>query len=124
MDLDTTENIVVNAEYHSKLLSTIVELEYAPQTIKDQIEYIKDLKDQIESSKERVAALAEKTKKERKEHESLRDSTAKRWGYFLVGKKDKFAERASKEERCDFANNRCRTSNHVYVKGVCRSSGG
>lgn len=101
MELDTTENIVANAEYHSNLLSTIAELAYVPQAIKDQIEYVNDLQSQIKASKKKIATLTEKTKKERKEHESLRDSTARRWAYFLAGKKEKFAARASKEERCD-----------------------
>jgi len=43
--------------------------------------------------------LSEKTKKERKEHEDLRDSTACRLTYKLTGRKDKFQARANKEEQ-------------------------
>jgi len=97
--MEAPENIVANAEYHSSLLSTIAELEYVPQAKRDQIEYIKDLQTQIESGQKKIAQLAEKTKKERKEHESLRDSTARRFAHLLVGQKEKFAQKASKEER-------------------------
>jgi len=97
--MEAPENIVANAEYHSRLLSTIAELEYVPQAKRDQIEYIKDLQTQIESGQKKIAQLAEKTKKERKEHESLRDSTARRFAHLLVGQKEKFAQKASKEER-------------------------
>ena len=100
MDMEAPQNIIANSEYHSRLLSTIAELEYVPQAKRDQIEYIKDLQTQIESGQGKITQLAEKTKKERKEHESLRDSTARRFAHLLVGKKEKFAQKASKEERC------------------------
>ena len=99
MNLEAPENIVANAEYHAKLLSTIAELEYVPQAKRDQIGYIKDLQSQIESGQRKIAQLAEKTQKERKEHESLRDSTARRFAHILVGQREKFAQKASKEER-------------------------
>jgi hypothetical protein len=98
--MDAPESIIDNADYHAKLLSTIASLEYVPQARKDQIEYVKDLELQVESGKARISELAAKTKKERKEHEAIRDSVAKRFAHLLVGKKQKFAEKASKEERC------------------------
>ena len=97
--MDAPESIIVNAEYHARLLSSIADLEYVPQARKDQIEYVKDLEQQIESGKVRISELAAKTKKERKEHEALRDSVARRFAHLVVGKKEKFAQKASKEER-------------------------
>ena len=98
--MDAPENIIINAEYHARLLSTIAGLEYIPQAKKDQIPYVNDLERQIESGKARILELAAKTKKERKEHEAIRDSIAKRYAHILIGKKEKFAQKASKEERC------------------------
>src|ERR1700674_2178436 len=100
MYMDAPENIIVNAEYHAKLLSTLAGLEYVHQAKKDQIEYVKDLEEQIESGKARISELAAKTKKERKEHVAIRDSITKRFAHTLVGKKQEFAQKASKEERC------------------------
>ena len=97
--MDAPESITVNSKYHAELLSTIAGLEYVPQAKKDQIEYVRDLDQQIESGKVRILELAAKTKKERKEHEAFRDSVAKRFAHLLVGKKEKFAQKASKEER-------------------------
>jgi len=97
--MDAPESITANAEYHAKLLSTIADLEYAPQAMKDQLEYVKDLEQLIELGKVRVSELAAKTKKERKEHEAIRDSVAKRFAHLLVGKKEKFSQKATKEER-------------------------
>ncbi|KAJ3494460.1 hypothetical protein NLJ89_g10802 [Agrocybe chaxingu] len=97
--MDTTEAIVANATYHSRLLNTISSLEYVPAARKHQAEYIKDLEGQLAAGKKRVAALAEKTKKERKEHEDLRDSTARRLAAKLTGRREKWEEKESKEER-------------------------
>ncbi|CAA7262016.1 unnamed protein product [Cyclocybe aegerita] len=66
---------------------------------KHQAEYVKDLEGQLAAGKKRVAALAEKTKKERKEHEDLRDSTARRLAAKLTGRREKWEEKESKEER-------------------------
>ena len=61
--MDAPESIIDNAEYHARLLSTIAGLEYVPQAMKDQIEYVKDLERQIEPGKTRISELAAKTKK-------------------------------------------------------------
>jgi len=107
--MDAPESITANAEYHAKLLSIIADLGYAPQAMKDQLEYVKDLERLIESGKARISELAAKTKKERKEHEAIRDSVAKRFAHILVGKKEKFSQKATKEERwaLDHVNNCC-----------------
>ncbi|CAA7262011.1 unnamed protein product [Cyclocybe aegerita] len=97
--MDTKEAIVANASYHSRLLNTISSLEYVPAARKHQAEYVKDLEGQLAAGKKRVAALAEKTKKERKEHEDLRDSTARRLAAKLTGRREKWEEKESKEER-------------------------
>lgn len=97
--MDTTEAIVANADYHSKLLAIISELEYVPTARRQQTSYVRDLQAQLDGIIARVAQLTEKTKKERKEHEALRDATAKRFAHKLVGKKEKYEAKESKEER-------------------------
>ncbi|KAF8900432.1 hypothetical protein CPB84DRAFT_1815383 [Gymnopilus junonius] len=96
---DAQEVIVANADYHTRLLSTIAGLDYVPAAKEHQINYIKDLETQLTGSRNRVAQLAQKTKKERKEHEALRDSTTRRLAHKLLGKKEQFEAKESKEER-------------------------
>jgi hypothetical protein len=96
---ETQEAILANATYHSRLLTTIGNLEYVPSAKKHQISYIEDLEGQSATIQKEVAQLAEKTKKERKEHETLRDSTGRRFAHKLLGKAEKYEARANKEER-------------------------
>jgi len=101
--MDTPETIIANAEYHATLLKTIAELDYVPQARKNQEAYIKDLENQVSKNDKHIKQLAEKTKKERKEHEVLRDSTARRFAHKMVGKKEQYAAKESKEERCAYS---------------------
>ncbi|KAJ2914006.1 hypothetical protein MD484_g6405, partial [Candolleomyces efflorescens] len=95
----TTEEIVANADYHSRLLQSCSEVEYAPAALKQHDNYIKDLEGQLTESDKKVEALAKVTKKERKEHEKIRDSTARRFAAKLSGKLDKFEANQMKEEK-------------------------
>ncbi|KAF5366731.1 hypothetical protein D9758_006567 [Tetrapyrgos nigripes] len=95
----TSEVIHSNAQYHSDLLQTLHSLEYAPSALKEQTRYIADLRTQLKEVKERVNNLALKTKKERKEHEDLRDSLLRRMASTVVGRKEKFEAKKAKEER-------------------------
>ncbi|KAF9054108.1 hypothetical protein BJ165DRAFT_684302 [Panaeolus papilionaceus] len=72
---------------------------YVPTARRQQTSYVRDLQAQLDGIIARVAQLTEKTKKERKEHEALRDATAKRFAHKLVGKKEKYEAKESKEER-------------------------
>ena len=96
---ETQEDILANVDYHARLLTTICQLEYVPSAIKHQVNYIEDLEGQLATIQKEVTRLAEKTKKERKEHEALRDSTSRRFAYTLLGKAEKFEAKANKEER-------------------------
>ncbi|KAJ2913747.1 hypothetical protein MD484_g6666, partial [Candolleomyces efflorescens] len=94
----TTEEIVANADYHSRLLQSCSQVEYAPAALKQHDSYIKDLQGQLTESDKKVEALAKVTKKERKEHEKIRDSTARRFAAKLSGKLEKFEANQVKEE--------------------------
>ncbi|KAK7055494.1 hypothetical protein R3P38DRAFT_2600445 [Favolaschia claudopus] len=96
----TTDDVILqNATYHTQLLSQIAGLDYVPPALKQQDAYIKGLETDITNVGREVKALEKSTKKERKEHESIRDSTARRFAAKITGRKEKFEARASKEER-------------------------
>jgi hypothetical protein len=95
----STQVILENATYHSRLLSSIAEFDYVPSALAQQTNYLKEIEAQHNRSEAKLKKLSETTKKERKEHEDLRDSTARRLAHKLTGRKEKFKERENKEER-------------------------
>ncbi|KAG6864605.1 hypothetical protein C0991_008283 [Blastosporella zonata] len=95
----TSQMLRDNAPYHSRLISNIAELDYAPLALKHQTSYVDDLHARLKQSGARLTRLSETTKKERKEHESLRDSIARRLAHKLTGRKEQFYAMATKEER-------------------------
>ena len=96
MNLGPAANLTATVNYHARLLSTIEELEYVPKAKRDQMDCINELQRKIDSCKAKIDTLAEKTMKERKDHELLRDSAARRFAHTLAGHKDKCAQ----QERC------------------------
>lgn len=102
--MDAPEAIVANSYHHTQLLNIIADLEYVPQARKQQTTYIKDLESQVSALKQNITLLAAKTKKERKDHETLRDSTSRRFAHKLIGKKQEYIAKESKEERYDIYN--------------------
>ena len=101
-EMNTEEAIIANAEHHSKLLKAIAELEYVPSAKRQQSAYMKDLENKLAECKRQIEVSAKKTAKERKEHEALRDSTGKRLAHRLIGKREQYEAKESKEERCVF----------------------
>ncbi|KAF9262002.1 hypothetical protein L218DRAFT_453376 [Marasmius fiardii PR-910] len=95
----TSQIILENAQYHKNLLKSQDELSYAPSALSQQTTYLADLEARVKHIKKNVEELAKVTKKERKEHESYRDSTGKRLAAKMTGKKQKFEARREKEER-------------------------
>ena len=98
--MSTEDVIKSNAKYHAHLMQSIGSLDYVPSTLQAQQQYLKDLQSQLQSTRAQITALAKDTKKERKEHERIRDSTTKKLAYRLSGKKDVLASKIEKEERC------------------------
>ncbi|KAF7373619.1 hypothetical protein MSAN_00572300 [Mycena sanguinolenta] len=97
--MNATEAVVQNADYHARLLAQISELDYVPPALEQQNSYIASLEKDSVTLARRITELEKKTKKERKEHESIRDSTARRFAAKITGRKEKFEAKASKEER-------------------------
>ncbi|KAJ7146181.1 hypothetical protein C8R44DRAFT_845418 [Mycena epipterygia] len=96
--MDATQAVLQHAPYHAQLLAAIAELDYVPPALTQQESYIASLEAQARTTAAKVKALEGKTK-ERKEHEALRDSTARRLAAKLTGRKEKFEAKAGKEER-------------------------
>ncbi|KAJ7042945.1 hypothetical protein C8F04DRAFT_57743 [Mycena alexandri] len=98
--MSATDTVVQqNAAYHAELLAGIASFDYVPSALTEQEALIASLEETAKQNAARIRALEQKTQKERKEHEDLRDSTARRFAAKLTGRKDKFEAKASKEER-------------------------
>ncbi|KAJ7756327.1 hypothetical protein B0H16DRAFT_698105 [Mycena metata] len=98
--MSATDTIVQqNVTYHAELLAAIASLDYAPSALTEQEALIASLERTARANAARIDTLEQKTQKERKEHEDLRDSTTRRFAAKLTGRKDKFEAKASKEER-------------------------
>ncbi|KIK66219.1 hypothetical protein GYMLUDRAFT_69961 [Collybiopsis luxurians FD-317 M1] len=97
----TSSQIRSTAPYHQSLLQTLNSLQYAPSALAQQTSYLRDLEAELKKVKQAVKQLGEKTKKERKEHEELRDSTTRRLAARLKGKSgvEKYEAKKEKEER-------------------------
>lgn len=95
----TREILAYEAPHNAHLLRGLADTDYAASALRQQLDYIADLTKQIDQSKAKLTSLKRKTQVEKAEHEKYRDSTMKRFAYKIGGKKDKFADRASKEER-------------------------
>ncbi|KAJ7835928.1 hypothetical protein B0H14DRAFT_2795067 [Mycena olivaceomarginata] len=97
--MSVTDAVLENSAYHSRLLAQISELDYVPSALRQQDTYITGLEKDLAQLARQITALEKSTKKERKEHEALRDSTTRRFAAKITGRKEKFEAKASKEER-------------------------
>ncbi|KAF7369820.1 hypothetical protein MVEN_00314900 [Mycena venus] len=95
----TTDVVRENAAYHAQLLAAVAELDYIPSAVEQQDSYIAGLENQLRLLGPKIASLEMQTKKEREEHEALRDSATRRFAATITGRKDKYEAKASKEER-------------------------
>lgn len=87
------------ASQNSYLLQGLHETDSAPSQLRQQDAYINDLNHQIASINAHVASLTKKTATELKDHEKYRDSNIRRFAHKATGRKEKFAEKAAKEEK-------------------------
>lgn len=87
------------AHHNEQLLRGLEETDSAPSQLKQQNAYIADLDSQIANTTKRVNDLKRKTASELKDHEKYRDSHFRRFAHKASGKKEKFAEKAAKEEK-------------------------
>jgi hypothetical protein len=87
------------ASQNASLLQGLHETDSAPSQLQQQDAYIGDLDHQIANINKRVADLKRKTATELKDHEKYRDSNIRRFAHKATGRKEKFAEKAAKEEK-------------------------
>ena len=84
---------------NAQLLQGLHETDAAPSQLQQQDAYIRDLDSQIANTTKRVNDLRKKTAAELKDHEKYRDSTIRRFAHKASGRKERFAEKAAKEEK-------------------------
>jgi hypothetical protein len=95
----TNQKIQEAASQNASLLQGLHETDSAPSQLQQQDAYIRDLDQQIQDTNKRVADLKRKTATELKDHEKYRDSNIRRFAHKATGRKEKFAEKAAKEEK-------------------------
>lgn len=84
---------------NAELLQGLHETDSAPSQLYQQIEYIADLDSQLKKTQNVVASLQKKTVSELKDHKKYSESTFRRFAHKASGRKERFQEKADKEER-------------------------
>ncbi|KAK7190593.1 hypothetical protein DPSP01_007248 [Paraphaeosphaeria sporulosa] len=95
----THEKIRQAASRNAELLAGLHETDSAPSQLYQQIQYIKDLNEQLKATEKQVSRLKEKTALELKDHRKYNESTFRRFAHRASGRTDKFNEKAAKEEK-------------------------
>lgn len=97
---DAIENKIRDAAGRNReLLNILAQTDHALPALEQQQRYLADLQNEMANVQKRLNELERTRKKELKDHENYRDSVMKRFAFKVSGKKDKFEERAAKEER-------------------------
>ncbi|KAK1962429.1 hypothetical protein LY78DRAFT_643101 [Colletotrichum sublineola] len=99
MSSDLESKILQAAARNRELLAVLAETDNAIPDLTQQRRLIADLDRQLQQSDKTLGALEARRKKELKDHEKYRDSVMRRFVHKAVGKRDKFDERAAREER-------------------------
>lgn len=87
------------AARNRELLDVLAQTDHALPALEQQQRYIADLQNELANLQKRLKELDGARRKELKEHESYRDSVMRRFAFKVSGKKEKFEQRAAKEER-------------------------
>lgn len=87
------------ASRNAELLAGLHETDSAPSQLYQQIQYIKDLNEQLKATEKQASRLKEKTALELKDHKKYNESTFRRFAHRASGRTDKFNEKAAKEEK-------------------------
>ena len=99
MSTPTHGNIKATAAENARLLKIISETDYAPSALQQSNGYIENLKKEIAAQEKLYKDTKATVTREHKEHRDYADSHVKRLAYKLGGKREKFEERASKEQK-------------------------
>ncbi|CZR66408.1 uncharacterized protein PAC_16309 [Phialocephala subalpina] len=93
------EKLQSAAAENTKLSQTISETAYSISAHQQSENYVRDLKKQIAAQEKELKEVNRHVDKEYKDHQKYRDSHMKRLAYKLGGKKLKFEEEATREEK-------------------------
>ncbi|TKW55175.1 hypothetical protein CTA1_11973 [Colletotrichum tanaceti] len=99
MSSDLESKIRQAAVRNRELLAVLADTDNATPDLAQQRRLIADLDQQLQQSDKNVRALDGRRKKELKDHEKYRDSVMRRFAHKAVGKRDRFDEKAAREER-------------------------
>ncbi|KAF9037373.1 hypothetical protein BDZ89DRAFT_1129898 [Hymenopellis radicata] len=91
--------VLANAPSYRQIQASLADLRDVPLVFAYQTKRVKSLESDLSQAAESVKKCAETTKKEREAHERIRDSTARKLAYKLTRRKEKYEEKASREER-------------------------
>ena len=97
--MSVQERLVQASLRNTEILQGLNETQYAASSLKQSEAYLCDLDREIEQCDSQIKDLALKTRAEHKDHKKYEESTFRRFFYRAGGKKESFAEKASKEER-------------------------
>ncbi|KAL8942670.1 MAG: hypothetical protein Q9216_001524 [Gyalolechia sp. 2 TL-2023] len=97
--MSAQETLLQASSKNAELLQGLNETAYASSALQQSQAYLNDLDREIKQCDSQVRQLEYKTKIELSDHKKYADSTTRRFMHRAVGKKEKFAEKASKEER-------------------------
>lgn len=84
---------------NTELLEGLHETDPAPARLQQQIQYLDDLAVQLQKTEKNVRYLKTATATELKDHKKYSESTFRRFAHKASGRKDRFEEKAAKEER-------------------------
>jgi uncharacterized coiled-coil protein SlyX len=93
------EKILSAIPENTRLLKSLEETDYAVSAIQQSSAYIEELSKELSREQENLRKCSKTVASEYADHKKYRDSHMKRLAYKLGGKKEKFAEEASKEEK-------------------------
>src|ERR1700709_1168069 len=97
--LTLEERIRGAAEQNARLLKTLSETDYAVSAYQQSNSYINTVKKQIAGEELKIENLSRVVYKEYADHKKYRDSHVRRLAFRIGGKKEKFEDQATKEEK-------------------------
>ncbi|WWC71403.1 uncharacterized protein I206_105358 [Kwoniella pini CBS 10737] len=97
--MSVENQIKAAAQRNDELLAILAETDYAIPDLNQQRSYISDLENQLSKVNKIINDLDKKREKDLKDHLKYRDSVFKRFAYKASGQKEKFQDKALKEEK-------------------------
>ena len=93
------DHIQAASERNTALLHILSETDHAKPSLYSQKAYISDLEQQLSAITKRLSDLDKRRERDLKDHVKYRDSVFRRFAYKASGKRERFEEKAQKEEK-------------------------